>query len=71
MVQGKLLKRRITRRQVLKGAALLGISAGTNFSFLRRPAEAAGVDIGVIYPTSGALARFGQACVNANAKMAS
>ena len=51
MVQGKLLKRRISRRQVLKGAALLNQPGPT--SFLRGAAEAAEVNIGVIYPTSG------------------
>jgi branched-chain amino acid transport system substrate-binding protein len=63
----RLLKKGISRRQILKGAALLGISAGANLSFLRQPSEAAAeVNIGVIYPNSGALARFGQACVNAS-----
>jgi branched-chain amino acid transport system substrate-binding protein len=62
----KLLKKKVSRRQLLKGAALLGVSTGANLSFLRKPAEAADVNIGVIYPNSGALARFGQACVNAS-----
>jgi branched-chain amino acid transport system substrate-binding protein len=61
-----LLGRRISRRQLLKGAAVVGVSAGTNLTFFRKPAEAADVNIGVIYPNSGALARFGQACVNAS-----
>jgi len=62
----RLLGRRISRRQLLKGAAVLGVSAGANLTFFRKPAEAADVNIGVIYPNSGALARFGQACVNAS-----
>lgn len=61
-----ILGKGISRRQMLKGMALLSAAAGTNLSLLRTPAEAADVNIGVIYPTSGALARFGQACVNAS-----
>lgn len=56
----------ISRRQLLKGLAVLSASAGANFSLFRGSAHAADVNIGVIYPTSGALARFGQACVNAS-----
>jgi branched-chain amino acid transport system substrate-binding protein len=63
----RLLSKRISRRQLLKGLGLLGVSAGANLSLLRKPSEAAAeLNIGVIYPTSGALARFGQACVNAS-----
>lgn len=63
----RLFSKKISRRQLLKGAALLGVSAGANLSLFRKPSEAAAqVDIGVIYPTSGAMARFGQACVNAS-----
>jgi branched-chain amino acid transport system substrate-binding protein len=61
-----LWRKKISRRQLLKGAAVLGVSAGANLSFLRKSAEAADVNIGVIYPNSGAMARFGQACVNAS-----
>jgi branched-chain amino acid transport system substrate-binding protein len=63
----RLLSERISRRQLLKGFTVLGVSAGANLSLLRKSsAAAAQVDIGVIYPNSGAMARFGQACVNAS-----
>ena len=57
----------IGRRDFLKGAAALGLGAGLA-GFPPRGAEGAAakdVNIGVLYPTSGSQARFGQMCVNA------
>ncbi|HXZ44812.1 MAG TPA: ABC transporter substrate-binding protein [archaeon] len=57
----------VTRRDFLKRAAALGVGAGLAGLPLRaaRAAAAKEVNIGVLYPTSGSQARFGQMCVNA------
>ena len=63
----RLLKTKTLCRALLKGFILLAVMAAANLILPSlTPAVAADVDIGVIYPTSGALARFGQACVNAS-----
>jgi len=63
----RLPENRILRRSLLRGIILLAVLAAGNLILpSQTPAVAADVDIGVIYPTSGALARFGQACVNAS-----
>jgi len=56
-----------SRREFLKGAAALGVGAGLAGLPFREAAGAAAkeVNIGVLYPTSGSQARFGQMCVNA------
>ena len=61
----------VGRREFLKGAAALGVGAGLAGLPLRGAEGAApkDVNIGVLYPTSGSQARFGQMCVNA-AKLA-
>jgi branched-chain amino acid transport system substrate-binding protein len=57
----------VSRRDFLKGAAALGVGAGLTGLPLRgvHAAAAKEVNIGVLYPTSGSQARFGQMCVNA------
>ncbi|HWU37239.1 MAG TPA: ABC transporter substrate-binding protein, partial [Candidatus Acidoferrum sp.] len=57
----------VSRRGFLKGAAVLGVGAGLAGLPLRgvRAAAAKDVNVGVLYPTSGSQARFGQMCVNA------
>ncbi len=57
----------VSRRDFLKGAAALGVGAGLAGLPLRgaRAAAAKDVNVGVLYPTSGSAARFGQMCVNA------
>lgn len=57
----------VSRRSFLKGAAAVGVGAGLAGLPLGRPAGAAAkeVNIGVLYPTSGSQASFGQMCVNA------
>ena len=57
----------VSRRDFLRGAAALGVGAGLAGLPLRgvRAAAAKDVNIGVLYPTSGSDARFGQMCVNA------
>jgi len=53
-----------SRRQFLKG--MVALAAGGGLAGLpRRAAAAKEVNIGVLYPTSGSQARFGQMCVNA------
>jgi len=61
----------VSRRDFLKGAAALGVGAGLAGLPLRdaRAAAAREVNVGVLYPTSGSQARFGQTCVDA-AKLA-
>ena len=56
-----------SRRDFLKEAAVLGVGAGLAGLPLRKATAAAAreVNIGVLYPTSGSAARFGQMCVNA------
>jgi branched-chain amino acid transport system substrate-binding protein len=56
-----------SRRDFLKGAAALGVGAGLTGIPLggAHGAAAKEVNIGVLYPTSGSQARFGQMCVNA------
>jgi branched-chain amino acid transport system substrate-binding protein len=54
----------VSRRNFLKGAAALGISAAA-WPGLAEASAVKEVNIGVLYPTSGAQARFGQMCVNA------
>src|SRR5512134_168425 len=66
-VRGERSQVSLNRREFLKGAAALGVGAGLAGHPLVR-AEAGAVkevSIGVLYPTSGAQARFGQMCVNA------
>lgn len=62
-----LVRGSLTRRDFLKGTAALGVGAGLAELPFRRTAGAAAkeVNIGVLYPTSGSQARFGQMCVNA------
>ncbi len=57
----------VGRRDFLRRAAALGVGAGLAGWPFRRAAGAAAknVNIGVLYPTSGSQARFGQMCVNA------
>jgi branched-chain amino acid transport system substrate-binding protein len=57
----------VSRRDFLRGAAALGVGASLTGLPLREAAAAAAkeVNIGVLYPTSGSQARFGQMCVNA------
>ncbi len=57
----------VNRRDFLMGAATLGVGAGLAGLPLRgaRAAAAKEVNIGVLYPTSGSQARFGQMCENA------
>jgi branched-chain amino acid transport system substrate-binding protein len=57
----------VSRRDFLRGAAALGVGASLAGLPLREAAGAAAkeVNIGVLYPTSGSQARFGQMCVNA------
>jgi len=57
----------VSRRDFLKGAAALGVGAGLAGLPLRgaRAAAAKDVNVGVLYPTSGSDARFGQMCLNA------
>lgn len=57
----------VSRRDFLKGAAALGVGTGLAGLPLRdaRAAAAREVNVGVLYPTSGSQARFGQMCVNA------
>ena len=55
----------VTRREVLEGAAALGAAAGLAGLPVRVAHGAADVNIGVLYPTSGSQARFGQMCENA------
>jgi len=57
----------VSRRDFLKGAAVLGVGSGLAALPIRDAAAAAAkeVNIGVLYPTSGSQARFGQMCVNA------
>src|SRR4030042_322863 len=57
----------LSRRDFPKGATALGGGAGLAGSPLGRADAGAvkEVTIGVLYPTSGAQARFGQMCVNA------
>ena len=57
----------VGRRDFLKGAAALGVGAGlAGLPFgWAEGAAARDVNIGVLYPTSGSQARFGQMCVNA------
>jgi branched-chain amino acid transport system substrate-binding protein len=57
----------VSRREFLKGAAALGVGAGLAGLPVRRASAAAAkeVNIGVLYPTSGSSAQFGQLCVNA------
>ena len=57
----------VSRRDFLKGAAALGVGTGLAGLPLRgaRAAAAKEVNIGVLYPTSGSQAQFGQMCVNA------
>ncbi len=57
----------VSRRDFLKGAAGLGVGAGMSGLALRKVTAAAAkeVNIGVLYPTSGSQARFGQMCENA------
>ena len=57
----------VSRRDFLKGAAVLGVGGGLAGLPLRKATAAAAreVNIGVLYPTSGSQARFGQMCVNA------
>ena len=64
---GRQFRDPVSRRDFLKGAAALGVGAGLAGLPLREAAGAAAkeVDIGVLYPTSGSQARFGQMCVNA------
>lgn len=54
----------VSRREFLKGAAALGLGAA---AWPRQAGAGAAkeVNIGVLYPTSGSQARFGQMCVNA------
>jgi len=54
----------VSRREFLKGAAALGVSAAAwpGLAGAGAPRE---VNIGVLYPTSGSQARFGQMCANA------
>jgi branched-chain amino acid transport system substrate-binding protein len=54
------------RREVLKGAAAAGALAALGpFGAKTARAAAKDVNIGVLYPTSGSQARFGQMCLNA------
>lgn len=57
----------VSRRDFLKGAAALGVGTGLAGLALRgaHAAAAKEVNIGVLYPTSGSGARFGQMCENA------
>jgi branched-chain amino acid transport system substrate-binding protein len=69
MMKGRRVRFRdpVSRRDFLKGAAALGVGAGMVALPLRgvRAAAAKDVNVGVLYPTSGSQARFGQMCVNA------
>lgn len=57
----------VDRREFLKGAVALGVGTGLAGLPLRGAQAGAPkeVNIGVLYPTSGSQARFGQMCVNA------
>jgi branched-chain amino acid transport system substrate-binding protein len=58
------LRSPIHRREFLKGAVALG-AATAAWPGLARAGAVKEVNIGVLYPTSGSQARFGQMCVNA------
>lgn len=63
----RLIRGRVNRREFLKAAAAFGVATSVAGGVFRGSAGAAAreVNIGVLYPTSGSQARFGQACVNA------